>query len=113
MVAFLRWLYILIFSTMVAVTIWSATQENIMAIPPVVLNDVWFKATLIDAYFAFFFFFLWVCHREKSLPVKVLMFFAIAGLGNIAMSLYVLRALFQLKPGDGLDGLFSKQFSKQ
>ncbi len=109
MIVFLRLLYALIFLSMFALTIWCATQENILEIPPVVLNDVWFRATLFDAYFAFLSFFLWVCYREKSLPLKVFMFFAITFLGNLAMSMYVLLALYRLKPGEGVEKLFSRQ----
>lgn len=109
MIVLLRLLYAVIFLSMVAITVWAATQENILAIPSLVLNDVWFKATLFDAYFAFLSFFLWVCYREKSLPLKVFMFFAIACLGNIAMSIYVLIALYLLKPGEGIEKLFSRQ----
>jgi hypothetical protein len=94
---------------MLALTVWSAAHENILAIPPVVLNDVWFKATLFDAYFAFLSFFLWICYREKSLRLKVFLFFAIVCLGNLAMSIYVLIALYRLKPGEGVEKLFLKQ----
>ncbi|MBP9089832.1 DUF1475 domain-containing protein [bacterium] len=109
MIVFLRSVYALIFVFMLALTFWCATQENILAIPPVVLNDVWFRATLFDAYFAFLSFYLWVCYREKSLPFKVFMFFAITFLGNLAMSIYVLLALYRLKPGEGVEKLFSRQ----
>lgn len=113
MILFLRLLYVVIFVLIASFTLWAATQESIFAIPPVVLNDVWFKATLLDTYLAFLTIFLWVCYREKLLVVKVLMFFAIALLGNIAVSLYVLLALYRLKPGDGLAALFSTKFDKQ
>ncbi len=109
MILLLRLLYAAIFAAMVAITIWAAYHENILMIPPLVLNDPWFKATLFDAYFAFLSFFLWICYREKLLLTKVLWFFAVVFLGNIAMSLYVLIALYRLKPGDGADKLFAKQ----
>lgn len=101
MIVTLRLLYAAIFLVMIAVTTWAASQENILKIPPVVLNDVWFKATLFDAYFAFLSFYLWVCYREKTILWKVFWFFAIVFLGNIAMSVYVLKALQRLKPGEG------------
>jgi hypothetical protein len=94
---------------MIAVTTWSGMHENILAIPPVVLNDVWFKATLFDAYFGFLSFFIWICYREKSLALKVFLFFAIVFLGNIAMAIYALVALFRLKPGDGVQKLFARR----
>jgi predicted permease len=97
------------FLFMVAFTVWAATQENILAIPAVVLNDVWFKATLFDAYFALLSIFLWVCYREKSLVLKLFMLVAIVCLGNIAISLYVLSLLLGLKPGEGVEKLFARR----
>jgi hypothetical protein len=53
-------------------------------------TSLWFQATLMDAYFGFFFFFLWVCHKEKSVMKRVLWGLLIAALGNMAMASYVL-----------------------
>ncbi|MFA6211065.1 MAG: hypothetical protein WCT03_01585 [Candidatus Obscuribacterales bacterium] len=108
MILLLRILYGGIFLAMVLVTIWAASHESILAIPPVVLNNVWFQATLIDAYFGFLSFYFWVCYREKSLPLKIFMFFAIMLLGNLTMSVYVLLAMYRLKPGEGVEKLFSR-----
>ncbi|MBI1270251.1 DUF1475 domain-containing protein [bacterium] len=109
MILLLRGLYASIFLFMLAFTVWSATCESILDIPSVVLNDVWFKATLFDAYFAFLSVFLWICYRERSLPLKVFMFFAIVCLGNIAISLYVLLLLLRLQPGEGVEALFTRK----
>ena len=109
MITLLKVIYAIVLIVMIAVTAWSGMHENILAIPPVVLNDVWFKATLFDAYFGFMSFFFWICYREKSLALKVFLFFAIAFLGNIAMAIYALVALFRLKPGDGVQKLFARR----
>lgn len=108
MINLLKVIYAIVLLVMIAVTAWSGMHENILAVPPVVLNDVWFKATLFDAYFGFMSFFFWICYREKSLALKVFLFFAIVLLGNIAMSIYALVALFRLKPGDGVQKLFAR-----
>ncbi|MBK7841758.1 MAG: DUF1475 domain-containing protein [Candidatus Obscuribacter sp.] len=109
MITLLKVIYAIVLIVMIAVTAWSGMHENILAIPPVVLNDVWFKATLFDAYFGFMSFFFWICYREKSLALKVFLFFAIVFLGNIAMAIYALVALFRLKPGDGVEKLFARR----
>ncbi|MBK7750174.1 MAG: DUF1475 domain-containing protein [Candidatus Obscuribacter sp.] len=109
MITLLKVIYAIVLIVMIAVTAWSGMHENILAIPPVVLNDVWFKATLFDAYFGFMSFFFWICYREKSLALKVFLFFAIVFLGNIAMAIYALVALFRLKPGDGVQKLFARR----
>jgi hypothetical protein len=58
----------------------------------------WAMATLYDAYAGFITFFVWVAYKENALWRKVVWLVAILGLGNIAMSLYVLIQLFRLKP---------------
>jgi hypothetical protein len=65
----------------------------------------WAVATLFDAYFGFTTFFVWVCFKERSLMAKALWFLLIMGLGNIAMSGYVLIQLFKLKPEEPLTNL--------
>ncbi len=63
--------------------------------------DRWFVATLLDAYCGFLTFFVWVAYKERNLASRVLWFVLIMGLGNIAMSTYVLIRLFRL-PKDAL-----------
>jgi hypothetical protein len=65
----------------------------------------WAVATLFDAYFGFVTFFVWVCFKERTLAAKVLWFLLIMGLGNIAMSSYVLIQLFKLRPDEPLSRL--------
>jgi hypothetical protein len=66
-------------------------------------------ATLFDAYFGFITFFVWVAYRETKLWVKALWFVLIMGLGNIAMSLYVLIQLLRLKPGEPASAILLKK----
>ncbi len=62
------------------------------------MKDVWFQATLADAYFGFVAFFVWVAYREKSARTRLGWLLAIMLLGNIAMSIYALLALWRWKP---------------
>ena len=55
-------------------------------------------ATLFDAYFGFVTFYAWVFYKETSWLARIVWFVAIMGLGNIAMSSYVLIQLFRLRP---------------
>lgn len=56
----------------------------------------WAVATLFDAYFGFITFFVWVCFKERTIAGRTIWFVLIMGLGNIAMSAYVLIQLFKL-----------------
>ena len=105
----LKVLYLLIFLTMVVVTVSASLKENILLIPPAVINDVWFTATLFDAYFAFLSFYLWVCYKEHSWRARIIWFFAIALLGNLAMAVYMLIKLVQLPKGATVQDLLLRK----
>lgn len=113
MIIFLRILFSVILITMITVTVIAAMQESILAIPPAVTSDPWFAATLYDAYFGFYTFYLWVFYRETSSLAKLLWFISITLLGNIAISSYMLLALSKLKKNDGLEKLLLKKHTVQ
>ena len=58
----------------------------------------WTAATLMDAYYGFITFFVWVCFKEARWLPRVLWFIAIMLLGNMAMSSYLLIQLARLRP---------------
>jgi hypothetical protein len=60
--------------------------------------DLWFRATLADAYFAFLTVYLWVAWRERTIAARVLWFFVFMGLGSIGIALYVLTRFLPGKP---------------
>ena len=62
----------------------------------------WTIATLIDAYYGFITFFVWVAYKETSWNKRIVWFVAIMVLGNIAMSAYVLWQLRQHQAGEPL-----------
>ena len=97
MINILRLIFSLILITMLVVTGWATMHENILHIPSIVTGDPWFIATMFDAYFGFTTFFIWVCYKEKSMPVRFLWFFLIMLLGNTAMASYVLLKMRKLK----------------
>jgi hypothetical protein len=85
--------------------LWQATSEFSWASSP------WAVATLFDAYFGFVTFFVWVCFKERSLAAKLIWSVLIMGLGNIAMSGYVLIQLFKLKSEEPLSSLLLRTAS--
>jgi hypothetical protein len=99
-----------IFIWMVAMTtyvsihkpIWMAGTEFSWAGSP------WAVATLFDAYFGFVTFFVWICFKERTVASKVLWFVLIMGLGNIAMSAYVLVQLFKLRDHEPLSNILTR-----
>jgi hypothetical protein len=94
----LRLVFITILLTMVAVTTWASLGEHILQIPPTVTGDRWFIATLLDAYFGFTTFYLWVAYRSPALWQRIMWFMLIMALGNMAMAGYMLWRLAKLPP---------------
>jgi hypothetical protein len=74
-----------------AISLWDAWADY--------AANPWAVATLYDAYFGFLTFYVWVVFKERSLWGRLVWLVLIAGLGNIAMSLYVLIQLHRL-PGE-------------
>ena len=105
----LQILFGFILTTLTSFTVWASTRQSMfgwggLTTPP---DNVWTIATLIDAYYGFITFYMWVLWKEtRSLP-RVGWFIAIMLLGNIAMSAYVLRQLARLKADDSMSTLLS------
>jgi biotin transporter BioY len=106
---FLKILFGFIFVFMVAMTIRTSLQQSLWDARPAFMSSPWSMATLYDAYCGFITFFCWLAWRERSIAMKIAWFALIMMLGNIAMSLYVLLQLFQLKPDEGVSRLFQQK----
>lgn len=99
MIRFLKVLFLVVFVSMLCVTVWASGQCALWRTPRAVVMHPWFVATLFDAYWAFITFYCWVFYKEASWMRRGAWLVAILLLGNIAMSGYVLLKLFKL-PGD-------------
>lgn len=109
MIIFLRVLFTVVLASMLAVTTWASRHTPLFEIPREVLGHPWFIATLVDAYWAFIAFYVWVAWKEQSPAARVLWLVAILALGNLAMAAYLLRELFRV-PSDGpIDPVFVRR----
>lgn len=96
MITFLRAFFLTVLVSMLAVTTWAGWQVPLWQIPASVGGHPWFIATLFDAYWGFFTYFLWQCYKETSWTSRALWFVALVLLGNIAMAAYGLALVFRL-----------------
>lgn len=94
------WMTVITIRTSLAMSLWSAWDSY--------AGNPWAVATLYDAYFGFITFFVWVAYKERSNWSRGLWLVLIMGLGNMAMSLYVLIQLFRLKPEDSVEALLRR-----
>jgi hypothetical protein len=95
--------------TMLCVTAWASTLVPLWQTPRSLLQHPWFIATLFDCYFGFLTFYLWLVYREVSWLARALWLIAILALGNIAMSVYVLLALWQLPANASIERLLLRR----
>ncbi len=97
----LKMLFSSILLCMVIYTSWASTQQAVYQWGGLTTGPdrYWTLATLLDAYFGFITFYVWVYYKELRTLPRVLWFIAIMLLGNMAMASYVLLQLLRL-PGD-------------
>lgn len=81
----------------------TSLKSDMFHLPSVVLNEPWFKTTLVDFYFNIFIISAWVIYRENNFLKSGLWIVAFICLGSIATAAYVLLQLMGLKAGEGLD----------
>lgn len=112
MILFLRILFLLVIASMLGVTSWAGLQQSLGDFArSATFRDPWVIATLMDAYWAFITFYVWVAWKEQSLPARVLWFISIILLGNIAMAVFMLRELFVVPMGGPLNSVFTRRNS--
>jgi len=108
------WLLRIVFAgvliTMLCVTSWASALVPLWQTPRALVLHPWFIATLFDCYFGFLTFFLWVAYREAGWLPRALWLVAILALGNIAMSGYLLLALWRLPADASIDRLLLRPY---
>jgi hypothetical protein len=95
----LRLLFGFIAISLFAYTTWASIQQPVwqwggLKQPP---DNWWTIATLIDAYYGFVTFYVWLVYKEQRWVPRIGWFIAIMLLGNMAMSTYVLLQLSRLR----------------
>jgi hypothetical protein len=110
-------LFASILTVMLIVTGWATMVQPVwqwggLTTPP---DHAWTIATLADAYCGFLTFFAWVCYKERRMVTRAAWFVGIMLLGNIAMSIYVLKEIYVLKKwgrlrdGDFIEALLTRK----
>ena len=104
----LQFLFAFILISLTAYNGWASTQQSLLDWGGLTTapDNLWTIATLIDAYYGFITFYVWVLWKEPRALPRVGWFVAIMALGNIAMSVYVLRELHRWN-GDSFGALLA------
>jgi hypothetical protein len=105
----LRLLFIVVILSMLGVTSWASLHTPLFALPREIYAHPWFLATLLDAYWAFVTFYVWVAWKEQSIAARLLWLLCILALGNFAMAAYMLRELFRIASIAELGTIFAQR----
>ena len=104
----LRLWFSFVLLAMLGVIGWASSRCALFAIPREVFTHPWFIATLLDAYFAFIAFWVWVAWKEGTVVARVLWLTTILLWGNPAVAGYMLMELARVKRGGGgIDAVFT------
>jgi hypothetical protein len=92
-------------------TAWASTQQPVWEWQGLMREpDRWWTiATLIDAYYGFITFFVWVCFKESTAVSRIGWFVAIMLTGNMAMAIYVLLQILRLESGQPLSAILVRR----
>ncbi len=103
-------LFAVILVSMLVVTTWASARQSMFAWGGLTGPDrFWTIATLMDAYFGFLTFYVWVLYKETRALPRLLWFIAIMCLGNMAMSAYVLLQLARQHAGATMTELLTSR----
>jgi hypothetical protein len=104
----LQWLFAFIFVSLTTYNVWVSTQQSVLHWGGLTTapDNLWTIATLIDAYYGFLTFYMWVLWKERRALPRIGWFVGIMLLGNVAMSAYVLLQLARWR-GDSFGELLS------
>ncbi len=86
-------IFVVMFATMFAVTVWATWDRGMLEAGGELLQFPWFIATLADAYFAFLAFYLWLAWRERRWSARLLWLVLVMSLGSMAIASYMLIQL--------------------
>jgi Protein of unknown function (DUF1475) len=104
-------LFASILLSLAVMTLWASVQQPVWQWQGLTtgIDRWWTIATLMDAYFGFLTFFVWVCFKERRMGARVLWFVAIMSLGNMAMASYVLFQLSRLERGAPVSSILTSR----
>ena len=90
---------------MIYLVIRTSMQSDMFHLSPAVLNEPWFKTTLVDFYFNITIISAWVIYKENNWARSILWIAAFVLLGSIATAFYVFLQLNQLAQGRGVEDI--------
>ena len=97
---------------MTGLAIVTSIQSDILHLPSVVLNEPWFRTTLVDFYFNITIISAWTIYKENNLLKSLLWIVAFILLGSIGTGFYVFLQLNRLREGQTIEDVLCRRASR-
>ncbi len=104
----LKIIFALVFLSLLWQTIEASLVENVFVGGARIWEDAWGRATLMDAYFGFVAFFVFVVYKESGWLKRLGWFLFIFTMGNFAISGYMFWQLQKLKKDQPWTDIFRR-----
>lgn len=85
---------------MIVLVVITCLQSDMFHLPDSVVNEPWFRTTLVDFYFNISIISAWAIYKEANVLRSVLWVLSFVFLGSIATCFYVFLQLSRWRPGD-------------
>ena len=105
----IRWFFLGLSVAMIVLVIITSMQSNMFNLPAAVVNEPWFKTTLIDFYFNIAVISAWVIYKENHVGRSLGWILAFVVLGSIATCFYVFLQLSQMVHGKRLEDVLCRR----
>jgi len=99
-----------IFMTCLAIV--TSVQSDMFHLPAVVVNEPWFRTTLVDFYDNIAIISFWVVYKENNWLKSFLWIIAFIVLGSIATGLYVFLQLKKLTQGQTIEDVLCRRLPR-
>ena len=97
---------------MVYLAIRTSMQSDMFHLPAGVVNEPWFRTTLVDFYFNITIISAWMVYKENNLFRSFLWVVAFILLGSIATGFYVFLQLKHLNKGQTIEEVLCRRLSR-
>lgn len=107
----IKYLFLGLSVFMIGLVVYTSIQSDMFHLPEAVVNEPWFKTTLVDFYFNIAVISAWVIYKEANALRSILWIIAFILLGSIGTCFYVFLQFMTLKPGEGIKEVLIKKIS--
>ena len=97
---------------MTCLVIVTGIQSDMFHLPAIVVNEPWFKTTLVDFYDNIAIISFWVVYKENNWLKSILWIIAFILLGSIATGFYVFLQLKDLTKGHSIEDVLCRRLPR-